>query len=325
MKHRIIRLLLPFLLCVCTCPFAFGVKAVTLKHSGNQVEVVIGGRPFATYYFDPAVAKPYLFPLRSAQGTVVTRSFPMVPTIPGEPHDEPHQRAMFFAHGDIDGFDFWGEAEFALWSRHSKGRFGRTVFRMLNEMHGGNRSGVLKATFDLVVQDGRVLGEETQAYTFRGDDSTRVVDCEFTIRATRGAIRLGDTKEGTFAIRLVKAVDSPPGHMVNASGAEGEKAIWGKQAAWVDYYGNVGEESLGVAVFDYPNNFRHPTYWHARAYGLLAANPFGIREFTHDRRRDGSDTIPSGGSLTLRYRVFIHHGDYKQAKVAKAYREYRGQ
>ncbi len=73
-------------------------------------------------------------------------------------------------------------------------------------------------------------------------NESRIVDCEFTLRADYGAVRIGDTKEGTFAIRLVKALDSPPGRMVNSSGAVGEKATWGKRADWVDYSETSGKK-----------------------------------------------------------------------------------
>jgi hypothetical protein len=293
---------------------------VELIRDGTHVDVRIGGRPFTTYYFDPSVAKPYLFPLRSAQGTVVTRSFPMTPDIAGEDHDEPHQRAMYFAHGDINGFDFWGEAAFSKWSDHPASTFGRTVFRTYNEIPGGSGGG-LQATFDLVTPAGPIA-EETQTYHFGGGEQSRIIDCEFAIHATRGPVTMGDTKEGTFAIRVAKALDSPPGHMVNASGASGEKGIWGKRSDWVDYSGRVADEDVGLAIFDHPLNLRAPTYWHARAYGLLAANPFGLKQFTGDRRQDGKYVIPAGGSLIFRYRVFIHHGNASQAGVAEAYRQF---
>jgi hypothetical protein len=291
---------------------------VELTQSGHSVDVHIGGRPFTTYSFDPSVAKPYLSPLRSAHGTIVTRGFPMTPDIAGEDHDEPHQRAMYFAHGDINGFDFWGEAAFARWSDHPVSTFGRTVFRTVNDIHGGAGGGSLQATFDLVAPAG-IIAEEIQTFRFEGDEQSRTIDCEFVIRATHGPIVMGDTKEGTFAIRVVKALDSPPGRMVNASGAVGEKAIWGKRSNWVDYYGRVAGEDLGVAIFDHPHNLRAPTYWHARAYGLLAANPFGLKPFTGDRRQDGRYDIPAGGSLAFRYRVLIHRGNPSDAGVAEAY------
>jgi hypothetical protein len=167
-----------------------------------------------------------------------------------------------------------------------------------------------------------VIAAETQTYIFKGDEHVRIIDCEYTIRASHGPVKIGDTKEGTFAIRVVKSLEPPVGRMVNSGGATGEKAIWGKRADWVDYYGDVAGESVGIAIFDDPGNLRHPTYWHARQYGLLAANPFGLREFLHDKQQDGSFVIPAGGSLTLRYRVLIHHGDFHEAGVADAYKQY---
>jgi hypothetical protein len=321
------RILLPLL----SLPLATGTASlsalrpapepVELTRNGNHVDVGIGGRSFSTYYFDPSVAKPYFFPLRSALGTIVTRGFPMTADIAGEDRDEPHQRAMYFAHGDINGYDFWGEAAFPTWSDHPASTFGRTVFRTLDAIHGGADSGSLQATFDLVTPTG-TIAEEVQTFRFAGDEQSRIIDCEFAIHATHGPITLGDTKEGTFAIRVVKALDSPPGQMVNASGASGEKAIWGKRSNWVDYSGRVAGEDVGVAIFDHPQNLRAPTYWHARAYGLLAANPFGLKPFTRDRRQDGRYPIPAGGALIFRYRVFIHHGNPSQAGVAEAYAQF---
>jgi hypothetical protein len=324
--HRPLRLTCVVLLLLLILGPAFPVSAasVELRREGDRIDVVIGGRAFTTYYFSSDNAKPYLFPLRSAQGTIVTRGFPMVRDIPGENRDEPHQRAMYFAHGDINGFDFWGEAEFPRWSSHSAATFGRTTFVALDEMRVVPDSGTIKATFNLVAPDGNVIATETQAYTFSGDERVRIIYCEFTILASHGPVHVGDTKEGTFAIRLVKALEPPAGHMINSNGAIGEKEIWGKRADWVDYYGNVAGESVGIAIFDDPRNLRHPTYWHARQYGLLSANPFGLKEFLHDRHQDGSCTIASGESVTLRYRVFIHHGDFREAGVGDAYRQYAG-
>lgn len=300
-------------------------ERVELKREGSHINVLIGGHPFTTYYFNPKIAKPFFMPLRSAEGTIVTRGFPIGDTVPTKDlHNawlEPHQRPMYFGHGNIDGIDFWGEAVFPKWSDDSV--FGRTVLAKIEEMKGGPESGALRALFHLVGPSGRTIADETQAYVFHGNKLDRIVDCTFTISADHGApVVMGDTKEGTFAIRLCKALNSPPAHMVNSNGLRGTKAIWGKRANWVDYYGKVGAEEVGVAIFDSPRNFRHPTYWHARGYGLFAANPFGIREFTGNPRKDGSWTIKQGKSLTFRYRVLIHHGNYKQAHVADDYLQY---
>ena len=79
---------------------------------------------------------------------------------------------------------------------------------------------------------------------------------------------------------------------------------------------------MGIVVFDSPKSFRHPTTWHARAYGLFAANPFGIREFTQDPNKDGSWAIPEGKSVLFRYRVLIHEGNFDIDQIRKAYEQY---
>jgi len=109
---------------------------------------------------------------------------------------------------------------------------------------------------------------------------------------------------------------------VNAEGLETEKNAWGKRSAWMDYFGEKDGEKLGVAIFDHPSNPKHPTFWHARGYGLFAANIFGERDFLADKTRDGSVTLRPGGQLRLRYRVVIHPGDVTSAGIAGLYREY---
>ncbi|PYV17952.1 MAG: transmembrane prediction [Acidobacteria bacterium] len=321
-----------FLLVVPFAPSAVvAQEKVELKRDGKQIQISIGEKAFGTYYFGPESPKPYLSPLRSADGIVLTRGWPMIKNIPGESHDHPHHRALFFTHGDINGFDFWGEAVESKKQQTTHGKVysseelpkGRTVFVKLLASKGGPDSGTLSADLNLVDPDGKPIGSETQTYVFRGDATSRTIDCTFTTNADKGVpLKFGDTKEGTFAIRLVKALEEPNGHMLNSNGATGEKAIWGKRADWVDYSGIVEGEELGIAIFDHPSNLHHPSTWHARGYGLFAVNPFGLHDFMNDPKQDGSYTVPVGDSLTLRYRVFIHKGDAADSKVGEAYRAY---
>jgi hypothetical protein len=306
-------------------------QRVDLTRQGNSVQIMVGGKPFTGYHFGSETPKPYLHPLRSARGTVVTRGSPMRRDVPGESTDHPHHRALFFAHGDINGIDFWGEGsapgkttttvQGVAYSDAGLPK-GRTVFSKLLRLKSGAKSGTVSARFHLVDPADRMLAEETQTYTFRGDADTRVIDCVFVIQALDKPVKMGDTKEGTFAIRVTKALGAPTGHMLNSEGAVGEKEIWGKRAHWVDYSGTVDGEKLGIAIFDNPQNLKYPTYWHARGYGLFALNPFAERDFYDDPSRDGSLTIPPGRALSLRYRVFIHHGDASEAHVAEAYERY---
>ncbi|MDR3748088.1 MAG: PmoA family protein [Acidobacteriota bacterium] len=301
---------------------------MSLTRHGDTIAVEIGGKPFTTYTFDPSIAKAFLEPLRDAKGTIVTRTLAVGNEVPpGHEHDngfEPHQRGMYFAHGRVGGYNFWSEEAFKKYFGPSDAidQYGRMVFRKLNKIKSGPSSGVIRATFDLEGPDKKPFAEETQEYKFSGDATSRVIDCEFVIKAGTKPVKFGDTKEGTFAVRLNPQLDAPDGKMVNSEGKEGESLVWGKRANWVDVDGVVDGDKLGVAVFDSPGSFRHPTYWHARGYGLLAANPFGLSYFYTDPKKDGSYTLPAGQSIRFRYRVLIHEGTYKDAHVADKYTQY---
>jgi hypothetical protein len=125
-----------------------------------------------------------------------------------------------------------------------------------------------------------------------------------------------------FAMRLKREKDEQGnGTMRNAEGLTKEKDVWGKKSPWVGYTGKLGEEAVGVAILDHPQNPRHPTYWHSRAYGLFAANPIGLRDFTRDKTKDGKLELAPGQTLRFRYRVVIHGGD---AEIAKLYAAWTG-
>lgn len=300
---------------------------VQLKQGNDRITVIVGGRAFTTYYFSPDVAKPYLMPLETPSGLVISRDFPVGNDASGgnpkASSFEPHQRPLYFAHGDIDGLDFWGEAAFQkYYGEQARQGFGHMLKTKIEVVPGEANSGTIRASFALEDPNGRIIGDEIQTLTFGGDGHSRTIDCEFTITADHGPVVMGDTKEGTFGIRLNKDLSAPAGHMINSHGAEGERAIWGKPADWVDYYGTVSGRPVGIVVFDHPTSFRYPTTWHARAYGLLAANPFGLREFTKDPAKDGSWTIVEGAPLRFRYRVLIYDGKLTPAQISEAYAEY---
>lgn len=297
--------------------------SVEMKRSSDQIQVLIDGRPFTTYYFSSVTAKPYLMPLRSASGAVVTRGFPVVNDVssadPKASAFEPHQRPLYFGHGDFDGLDFWQEPIFdKYYTDHGHQSYGHMALKSVEQA----AADTIHARFTLNSPNNRVIAEESQSFKFGGDAQTRIIDCEFILYATNGPLDIGDTKEGTFAIRLAPELSNSHAQMLNSAGAKGEKAIWGKPANWVSYSGTVEGKAVTVTVFDSPKSFRHPTTWHARAYGLLAANPFGLREFTQDPNKDGSWAIPEGKSLTFRYRVIIREGDFPWAQINEAYQRY---
>jgi Methane oxygenase PmoA len=298
------------------------LTSVELKTHDNRVDVSIEGKPFTTYYVLPDVAKPYMMPLRTASGVVVTRGFPVEnDASAGNPKAssfEPHQRPLYWGHGNVDGLDFWQEPVFDhYYTDHQNQAYGHA--KLLNMKAEGDS---ITADFSLRDPSEREIARERQSFHFGGADQTRIVDCEFTITATAGPVVFGDTKEGSFGIRLAQDLSGARANMTNSQGAHGEKEIWGKPAEWVSYQGEVGGRPATVSVFDHPSSFRHPTTWHARAYGLFAANPFGWREFSRDPNKDGSWTVGAGEKITFRYRVLIADGKQSSQELVKAYSEY---
>jgi len=117
-------------------------------------------------------------------------------------------------------------------------------------------------------------------------------------------------------------VDAKQGGKIVNSRKQVNGAAWGKPAPWVDYHGPVDGQTVGIAIFNHPSSFRYPTYWHVRTYGLFAANPFGLTDFSGGKLTGGAHTISSGKSMSLRYRVFLHRGDEEEGNVAKAFSAY---
>ncbi|MEX2264196.1 MAG: PmoA family protein [Bryobacteraceae bacterium] len=299
---------------------------VGIKQGSDRILVTIDGKPFTDFFIGSGSSKPYLHPLRAASGTVVTRAYPME-MLEGESHDHVHHRGLWFTHGNVNGIDFWANEP----SQSAQGKKGKVVVKKVGELKGGKKSGSLEATFDWLQPDGKPILTEQRKMTFYAHPTLRTIDFDITLTAIEQA-KFGDTKEGTFAIRLAPWMEEPTrrslaspkrtGKMVASDGKQGESQIWGKRAPWVDYYGQTGEETLGVAIMDHPSNPKHPTYWHARSYGLFAANVFGEHDYYNDKSRDGGLTVPAGGTLRFVYRVVIHPGNAEQAGIAGIYQQF---
>ena len=157
-----------------------------------------------------------------------------------------------------------------------------------------------------------------RAGAFDTGQTWRAIDFDVRLVAGDRDIVLGDTKEGTMAIRVAATLrhqgERAAGSMRNSEGVEGVD-VWGKRAAWVHYTGPVDGKPVGIAIFDHPENFRHPTWWHARAYGLFAANPFGVHNFEKAEKGTGDWTIAAGGELRLRYRLLFHDGEVSAERI----------
>ncbi|MEY4387366.1 MAG: hypothetical protein RLY20_2649 [Verrucomicrobiota bacterium] len=292
---------------------------VVLATPPGKVVVSLNGQPFTEYCY-LNTSKPYLFPLLGPANANMTRSFPLA-DVAGEEHDHPHHRSVWFGHGLVNGQDFWTE---------KKGS-GRIVHDKFNAIRGGPERGYFSTHNRWVDANGKPVCSDDRRLTFYNrNGSERMMDLEITLNADHGELVLGDTKEGTMAIRVAETMRltqptgtaNPQSRIVNSEGAHDTEA-WGKRAKWCDYTGLVGGKLMGVTLFDHPENPRVPTWWMVRDYGLLAANPFGQHEFEKLSNENVGDLkIPAGQSVTFRYRILIHAGSADDTKLRECYEDF---
>jgi hypothetical protein len=311
---------LGFLLSAAVTASAADSKGVQITELPDRLRVEINGKLFTEYHFKD-VPRPFCYPLLGPGGVAMTRNAPMK-EVAGEDRDHPHHRSFWFTHGNVNGVDFWSEAR----------DFGKIVHGSFVKVSSGAQEGVIQSRHQWLAKDGtEVCTDERTLRIYNRPDNERLFDYEITIHAGKEHVTFGDTKEGSMALRLAETMrlkpnkfnaGKPTGTIVNSEGVR-DGDTWGKRAAWCDYYGPVDGKIVGAAIFDHPQNPRHPTWWHVRDYGLFAANPFGQHDF--EKLPDpnaGNLVIPAGKSVTFRYRVYLHEGDEKQAKVAERYAEY---
>jgi hypothetical protein len=286
----------------------------------DKVRVEINGELFTEYHYKD-VPRPYFYPVLGPGEVAMTRKWPLE-EVAGEEHDHPHHRGLWYAHSSVNGFDFWSE-----------GKGCKIEQQKFLQTSSGKKFGTIRTANNWIASDGTLVCSDVRTIRiFNRPRNERLMDFEITFHAPPDKpVVFGDEKDGSMAIRVAesmrlthgdgkKAVQGD-GHIVMSTGLR-DAETWGKRAEWCDYYGPVGDKTVGVAIFDHPSNLRHPTWWHVRDYGLFAANPFGVHDFEKKPKGTGDYTLPAGKTLTFRYRIYFHEGNEIQAKVAEHYGEF---
>ena len=281
---------------------------VTIATDGARILVAADNEPFAEYRAD-GPRGPCVWPLHAPGGQPVTRAFPFA-EVAGEAKDHPHHTSLWFAHGAVNGVDYWsGDGRITAYGTPVLST--HTIAQACEWRDG---DGVLVAT------EGRTFG-------FHAGASWRAVDVAVVLAGATGPLHFGDTKEGTMAVRLRGEFCLPAkggaGRITNSEGGV-DAAAWGKRARWVAYSAVLDGVPHTVALFDHPQNLRHPTTWHARDYGLCAANPFGLHDFTKAPPGTGDLEVPYGSTLQFRYRVWVHRGACDAAAIDAAWHAFVG-
>lgn len=291
---------------------------VEISQDGDHINVAINGQPFTNFYTGDPYPKPFLHPLHSADGRIVTRAFPMQ-KVDGETRDHPHHRGLFVGLGDINGINFW-ENEKAYTTPNR----GTMILAAPAILKAGAHLGSIEANFSWRDPKGQEMMTEHRIMTFSGTNDERVIDFDMTLTAIQD-LHFGDTKEGFFAIRVADSMtEDKGGQMLASTGFVTEKAVWGRPAEWVQYSGSVDKKAVSITIFDHPGNLNHPERWHSRAYGLFAVNPFGLKEFDKTATGEGGFFLKSGSSVRFRYRVLISDTPLTADQEKDAYSAWAG-
>jgi Methane oxygenase PmoA len=298
-----------------------------IKAAGeNKVEVFIGQKLFTSFLYPDSLEKPVLYPVHAANGTVVTRGFPLNP-LPGEPNDHPHHIGIWFNFENVNGLDFWNNS-YAI-PADKKHSYGWIKTDRILETTSGSK-GILSYHANWVNQQKEILLEETTRFEFSGNDHQRTID-RITVLKANADILFKDAKDGLLGLRLAHELQIPTkedqkftdnkgnvtvvkggtdtvanGNYMTSEGKQGNDA-WSTRAVWCKVYGKMGKDSVSIAIIDHPLNPNYPTFWHARGYGLFAANPLGENIFSNGK---GSKNLQlkKGESVSFRYRVIIDEG-----------------
>ncbi len=288
-----------------------------MENTSDRVDI-FDGTALVSQYHVKSNSKPIVWPLIGPDGVALTRSWPMSEENADEKRDHPHHRSLWFTHGEVNDVDFWAELP----------NHGNIVHREFTEVRESNAKVSITAINDWIGPTGVKVLEERRQISFHGNADVRMIDCDFRLTATEVDVHFGDTKEGSFGVRVAEwmSVEAKQGgQLVNAIDQTDAKA-WGQPSPWVDYHGPKNGKTYGIAILCHPKTFRSPGRWHARTYGLFAHNPFGVKHFLAEGEPaptiSGGYTLPKGESLDFHYRIILHRGNEKDSQIAKLFDEY---
>jgi hypothetical protein len=306
-----------------------GAGPVRVKVDGAQIDFLTGKDLITRYHKGAEVAKPYLWPVHGPHGAFLTRGWPMEDAPAGGSKDHVHQKSVWFCHGDVipegleikqkikgvEGVDFWSEAK-----GHGIIRCTGVDTPFLEKDHWRTVT-----RNDWLTADGTKILEEQRAISLYDFGATRLFVFDIDLSATAAPITFGDTKEGSFGVRVNDLIreQKGKGKLENADGKVGEAQCWGRLSAWCDYSGPIDGKTVGIAILDDPTN-PYRACWHSRGYGLMAANPFGRSKSAFPAMAGRKDLVKraKGEHLRLRYGLLLHPGDAKEGKVAEYFERF---
>ena len=312
------------------------------KDDQKKVEVLIDGKLFTSYVYPSNIKKPVLYPLITPKGTKITRKFPLEPSV-GERVDHPHHVGVWFNYGDVNGLDFWNNSDSIKVEK--RGGYGTIVHKSIDLVKTDKDRGILMVGMDWLSPKGEVLLEENTTFIFRGKGNEYSIDRITTLTAVNGDVDFKDNKEGVLGIRVTRALELPSnkpdiftdangiptkvaklnnegvnGDYINSEGVEGLDC-WGKRADWVNLHSTINNEKVSLVIMDHKSNVGYPTYWHARGYGLFAANPLGQEVFSKGKEKLNFK-LNKGEHITFKHRIIVASDALTASYLDAAFEEF---
>lgn len=323
---------------VIACCFIFWEGSAQDKNAGfsfkdqpdkKQVEVWYNNKLLTAYCYYDSVMKPVLFPLNTVSGITVTRGWPLAPR-PGERVDHPHHIGLWLNYEYVNDLDFWNNSTSISPKRRS--HYGTILHQEIVKKQAGKNEAALEATATWVRPDKKVLLDETTSYRFSVSANSFIIDRITTLKARDEEVHFNDIKDGMLGIRVARELELPSdkpeifvdnkgnkttvpvinnegvsGMYLSSEGIRGNE-VWGTRGRWVKLTGKMKDQPVSITIIDHPENVGYPTYWHARGYGLFAANPLGQKAFSNGKE-ELNFALKEGESVTFRYRIIVHSGD----------------
>lgn len=330
------------LLFFCQCSYGQMID-LQVNEADKKVDVKIDGKLFTAYIYPYNVKKPVLWPIMSRAGNILTRSYPMI-NKEGDRTDHPHHVGVWLNYGDVNGLDFWNNSE-AI-SAEKRDQYGSIYHRSIEKVESGKGDATLVTTADWKSPDNTIMLEEQTSFNFIVQKNVRIIDRATTLKAVIDEVKFTDNKEGMFAIRVARELELPSesptelmdargnvtkvekmdnqfvkGNYRSADGVEG-KEVWGTRSRWMKLSSEIKGETVALIIIDHPSNVGYPTYWHARDYGLFAANTLGQSIFS-DGKNVLNFSMKKGESVTFKYRLVIAGENLTDDQINKLADKYK--
>ena len=316
-----------------------------VKEAEQKVDVLIDGQQFTSYIYPDNIKKPVLWPVMSPAGNMVTRSYPLI-NKEGDRTDHPHHVGIWLNYGNVNGLDFWNNSE-AIPPEKRDG-YGTIYHRSIDQAESGKGTALLVTSSDWQTPDNTTILEEQTRFRFTASDNMRIIDRTANLTAMIDEVVFRDNKEGFFGIRVARELELPmegPAQLMDAHGvvtnvekmdnslvtgnyrsSEGieGKEVWGTRGRWMKLSGEIRGEEVSIVIIDHPSNVGYPTFWHARDYGLFAANTLGQKIFS-DGKLELNYTLQKGESATFKYRLVVAAGDLSDGQINQLADEFASQ